>query len=532
MRERPFGLLALTGGKGSKSMEHSIRVQGRSLSRRRLLASAATAAAAGLVPRWAMAEDATADLAADPRRPQFHLLPAKNWMNDPNGPVYFNGKYHMFCQFNPLAAVWGDMSWYHSESPDMLHWTHLPLAMTPTPDSPDSFGCFSGSAIKVGKRVYQVYTGTKLSSKELATIRDGEDKIQESQCIAWSDDPALVKWTKLPEPIVPLPPPGMKITGFRDPSAWKQGDWYYMTVGSGESEVGGCVLLYRSKKLDDPKAWEYLHKLTSGNWNGKKTANPCDDGEMWECPDFFALDGGHVLIYSTLGKVIWESGHLDEATMTFTKKKTGELDLGAFYAPKTQLDAKGRRILWGWIQEKRSDAEMKVAGWSGMMSLPRVLSLDKDGTLRIKALPEAVVLRAGLLPPQETYAGLARMIPNAAGEILCVGSRSGTMEFRMHFASSELLQATYTPEAHKFVVDGKEIALESGDIPSLHAYVDGSVIELIISERIGYTKRFYYPGSTAPDIRVLALGATDVKLTGWKISPISKDRLTTPKFTI
>ena len=73
---------------------------------------------------------------------------------------------------------------------------------------------------------------------------------------------------------------------------------------------------------------------------------------MWECPDFFALDGGHVLIYSTLGKVIWESGTLDEATMTFTKKKTGELDLGAFYAPKTQLDAEGRRILWGWIQEE------------------------------------------------------------------------------------------------------------------------------------------------------------------------------------
>jgi beta-fructofuranosidase len=479
-----------------------------------------------------MAEDAAADLATDPRRPQFHLLPAKNWMNDPNGPVYFNGKYHMFCQFNPLAAVWGDMSWYHSESPDMLHWTHLPLAMTPTPDSPDSFGCFSGSAIKVGKRIYQVYTGTKLSSKELATIRDGEDKIQESQCIAWSDDPALVKWTKLPEPIIPLPPPGMKITGFRDPSAWKQGDWYYMTVGSGESEVGGCVLLYRSKKLDDPKAWEYLHKLTSGTWNGKKTANPCDDGEMWECPDFFALDGGHVLIYSTLGKVIWESGHLDEATMTFTKKKTGELDLGAFYAPKTQLDAKGRRILWGWIQEKRSDAEMKVAGWSGMMSLPRVLSRDKDGTLRIKVLPETARLRAEELPHRESRAGLLKIIPRSTGEVLCTGTRSGRILFKMSNGDKELLSAAYSPETHSFVVDGKSIMLGPADEPSLHAYVDGSVIELIVSERIGYTKRFYYSGVNAPDIEVSADVTRDVELNGWKISPISKDRLTTPKFTI
>src|ERR1700721_1299328 len=93
-------------------------------------------------------------LAADPMRPQFHLLPARNWMNDPNGPIYFNGRYHMFFQYNPFAAVWGDMSWNHAVSSDMLHWSHLPLALTPTPDSPDAYGCFSGSAIQVGKRVY------------------------------------------------------------------------------------------------------------------------------------------------------------------------------------------------------------------------------------------------------------------------------------------------------------------------------------------------------------------------------------------
>ena len=58
-------------------------------------------------------------------------------MNDPNGPIFFNGKYHMFFQYNPHAAVWGDMSWYHSVSPDMLHWTHLPLALEPTPGGPD-----------------------------------------------------------------------------------------------------------------------------------------------------------------------------------------------------------------------------------------------------------------------------------------------------------------------------------------------------------------------------------------------------------
>src|SRR5580700_9468667 len=114
-------------------------------------------------------------LAADPLRPQFHLLPAKNWMNDPNGPIYFNGHYHLFFQYNPLAAMWGNMSWNHAVSDDMLHWKHLPVAFTPTPGGPDSFGCFSGSAIAVGTRVYMVYTG--------AAIPDGSNKAQESQCL-------------------------------------------------------------------------------------------------------------------------------------------------------------------------------------------------------------------------------------------------------------------------------------------------------------------------------------------------------------
>jgi beta-fructofuranosidase len=508
----------------------------RKVTRREFLASAAAMAACAALPGAAMAQSGDTELEArlanDPLRPQFHLLPAKNWMNDPNGPIYFNGKYHMFFQYNPLAAVWGDMSWNHAMSPDMLHWTHLPVAMTPTPvsenpNSPDSFGVFSGSALRVEKRVYQVYTGTKMSSHELATIRDGADNIQESQCLAYSDDPKLVKWTKLPEPIIPMPPPGIQITGFRDPSAWKQGDWYYMTVGAGEAKVGGCVLLYRSKNVEDAKSWEYLHKLTSGKWNGKKTANPCDDGEMWECPDFFALDGGHVLIYSTLGKVIWESGKLDIATMKFEKQKTGELDLGAFYAPKTQLDAQGRRILWGWIQEKRTDVEMKAAGWSGMMSLPRVLNLDKDGTLRVRVLPQTVALRAGIVPQQESRSGILKTLRAASGEVMCSGIKGKSYEFSLAHGETEVLRVSYSGKKHTFTADGKEIVLGPSDSPTLHAYVDGSVVELIAGERIGYTKRFYYPDATAPDVKVSANG-DGAKMSAWKILPISPNRLTTP----
>lgn len=449
-------------------------------------------------------------------------------MNDPNGPIYFNDYYHMFFQYNPLGPTWGDMSWYHSISPDMLHWSHLPLAITPTPGSPDAFGCFSGSAIQVGKRVYVVYTATKESTHELATIRDGEDKIQESQCLAWSDDPKLVSWTKDSTPIIPLPPEGMKITGFRDPSAWKQGEWYYMTVGSGEAKVGGCVLLYRSKDL---KSWEYLHKLASGIWNGKPTANPCDDGEMWECPEFFALDGGHVLIYSTLGKVFWQSGTLDEATMTFKGLKTGLLDLDAFYAPKTQLDALGRRILWGWIPERRSEAAMRRAGWSGMMSLPRVMNLDRDGTLRLRILPQAKSLRSSELTSSRSDDTTTVTLPHANGEVICSGERGADLTFSISNGSTELMHLHYLAGKHAMLADGKEIVLQPGDMPTLHMFIDESVIELMVSERIGYTRRFYHEQSTAPDIQVRVQGA-GTKTHAWRTSAISDNRLTLPARTI
>lgn len=526
----------ITCAERSEAEETVMLKEMNSVNRREFLATFAVAAASCIWTRRLLSQtgDGTnleANLAADPERPQFHLLPARNWMNDPNGPIYFNGMYHMFFQYNPVAPVWGNMSWNHAISPDMLHWKHLPLAFTPTPDSPDSFGCFSGSAIAVGQRVFAIYTGTRHSSADKATIRDGTNNIQESQCLAWSDDPQLVHWTKDPaNPVIAAPPAALDITGFRDPSAWKHGDWYYLTVGSGVAKVGGCVLLYRSKDL---KNWEYLHELIGGEWNGAATPNPCDDGQMWECPEFFALDGRHVLIYSTLGKVFWESGVLDQATMKFTSQKKGLLDLDAFYAPKTQVDEPGQRVLWGWIPERRSDAAMRRAGWSGMMSLPRKLSLDRDGTLRMQILPQTATLRAGLVPAARSRAGALRILSGACGEVQCEVPGRRDFTFTLTTDTEELLRVSYLASTHTFSADGKEIALKAEDEPTLDAFVDGSVIELIIGQRIGYTKRFYFSDKTAPNVRALLVDSDGAgMLDAWQIRPISTNRLTTPAATV
>src|ERR1041385_4095249 len=93
--------------------------------RRTFLQLSTAAALSTLCPRTQGEDSALCRrLASDPLRPQYHLLPAHNWMNDPNGPIFFHGRYHMFYQYNPKAAVWGNMNWAHATSPDMIHWRH------------------------------------------------------------------------------------------------------------------------------------------------------------------------------------------------------------------------------------------------------------------------------------------------------------------------------------------------------------------------------------------------------------------------
>src|SRR5246127_3091475 len=139
--------------------------------------------AAALAPAWTRLSplsakpDTTAlfrKLASDPLRPQYHLLPAANWMNDPNGPIFFRGHYHMFYQYNPNGAFWGTMHWAHATSPDMIHWQHEPIALAPTPGGYDRDGVFSGSAVLDGNTPNLIYTGVlPAASPSEITLDDG-----------------------------------------------------------------------------------------------------------------------------------------------------------------------------------------------------------------------------------------------------------------------------------------------------------------------------------------------------------------------
>ncbi len=241
------------------------------LNRRRFLGHLGSSAVAATLARCvfgvALTDVNQSDPAHDPLRPEYHLLPPHNWMNDPNGPIWWKGKYHLFYQLNPHAAVWGDMHWGHAVSTDMVHWHHQPIALAPTPGGPDSEGCFSGSAVVMDGVPTFIYTGVQNAPPESVTLRDGNDKLRETQLLATAQDDNLLHWKKLEDPIIASPPSGMAVTGFRDPCLWRESGTWYLGLGSGERGKGGCVLLYRSQDL---RHWTYLHKLAEGKPNGQR----------------------------------------------------------------------------------------------------------------------------------------------------------------------------------------------------------------------------------------------------------------------
>ena len=497
--------------------------------RRNFLKSGAAAAALlAARGRVSFAAPDAGEIAHDPLRPEFHLMPQHNWMNDPNGPIWWKGQYHLFYQLNPHAAVWGDMHWGHAVSPDMIHWKHEAIALAPTPRGADSEGCFSGSAVVYEGKPTFIYTGVQNAPADQVTIRDGNDKLRETQMLAVAEDDKLLRWKKDLKPVIATPPAGMMVTGFRDPCPWREGDTWYLGIGSGEREVGGCVLLYRSKDL---RHWEYLHKLAQGKPNGKVAANPCDSGEMWECPDFFAVDGHHVLLYSTENKVFWTTGEYDTKKHLYFPLKSGVLDHdAAYYAPKSFVAPDERRILWGWLREMRPEAQFSAAGWSGAMSLPRVLGVNHDGYLEMKPAAECEKLRGEAASAHVTASEPLRIKLDVLRREVRIPLGTSASKFNVKLMTDEA-------KAWELAVDvagGKatcgEVSVPIPQTPwtddSIRIFLDASVIETFVVGREALTSRVYNvaPGKTEMQIEVVEGEGLTVK--HWPLEAISRDRLT------
>ena len=322
-------------------------------------------------------------------RPAFHLSARVGWMNDPNGFGFYQGKYHLFYQYNPYHTHWGPMHWAHAVSEDLLNWETLPAALAPDEEY-DRNGCFSGSAAETadGKHLL-MYTGVRIEEYE-----DGSREEFQTQCLAVGDGVDYEKYAGNPVLSGKDLPEGAYLRDFRDPRIWRREDGSYRSVvGSRPADGSGQILLYGSENGFD---WSFM-KVLAENRNRY--------GKMWECPDFFFLDGKGVLMVSPQdmlrveGKFHSGSGNLciigdwDHETETFTEEHVQVIDDGVdYYAMQTACAPDGRRIMIAWMQNWDTQEHALNEKWFGQMSLPREISV-RNGRLIQQPVREIEKLR-------------------------------------------------------------------------------------------------------------------------------------------
>lgn len=446
-------------------------------------------------PEFSSPEEAYAVLIpraeADRHRPRYHFLPPAGWMNDPNGTVFHKGLYHLFYQHNPYSGVWVTAQhWGHAVSRELVHWEHWPIALAPTGEGPDHLGVWSGSVVMEGETAYAFYTGVR----------------PEKQCLAISTD-GLRTWEKYAgNPIISAPPEGSGVTEFRDPHVWRESDGWYMAIGT----VGDVprALLYRSGNLLE---WEYLGPLLEG---GKE-----ETGQMWECPDFFALGGRQVLLVTAEVRTTWYVVG-DWRERRFAVERWGKMDWGpSFVAARTLGDDRGRRIIFGWAPEMRPAEALEAAGWGSCMSLPRVLSLNERGEVVAEPVPELLALRgehwegAGEGECVEVVAEL-----EGAGAVLVRRSPSGEEETAVRWdpaagmVSLDLERSSLDPATTKGGY-AAPVRVAPGEALRLRAFVDRSIIEVFAQRQVCLTGRMYPTREDAVGVRLEGEG----KVEGWEM---------------
>ena len=321
----------------------------------------------------------------DGRRPLWHFTPEENWLNDPNGFSFYGGRYHLFYQHNPYGTDWGHMSWGHAVSDDLLTWEHLPLALVR--DRPyDEEGVFSGSAIELGGRHIVYYTGVA------GPERNGE----QAQCLAFSDDG--IHYAKSGgNPILRGDGLSADRKDFRDPKVWAEGNTLRMLAATKDS-LGGKINIYEAD-INRPADFALTGEIRREG-----------TGYMWECPDYFTLDGMGFLLFSAMGVGLKKG--LDQDNLSYIsrlkeKNLAGRLiadppermDWGTdFYAPQSMNGPGGKRIVIGWL---RMEEPLPGCQWTGMMSLPREAFL-REGEIHYRPVLSPSSARTAETPLSQT----------------------------------------------------------------------------------------------------------------------------------
>ncbi|MFN8654376.1 MAG: glycoside hydrolase family 32 protein [Gemmatimonadales bacterium] len=450
-------------------------------------------------------------------RPALHFTPARNFMNDPNGLVYYQGEYHLFYQYNPFGQVWGHMSWAHAVSRDLLTWTHLPVALREA----DGIMIFSGSAVVDRHNTSGFCTARQGDSSCLVAIYTGHGLGKQTQNLAYSNDRGRT-WTRYRgNPVIDL-----GLENFRDPKViWHEPTrrWVMVTVLADQHKVR----LFGSRDLTH---WETLSDF------GPAAAT----GGVWECPDLFELP-----VEGEPGKTRWvldvdinPGGYAggsggqyfvgDFDGTRFVNDNPDSLTLWVdygkdFYATTSYSDipaSDGRRIWIGWISNWEYANEEPTVAWRGGQSMPREVTLRRtpDG-LRLVQRPVRE-LAARRSRTALTIAGPTRL-PGAAEFSLQVPR--GTWReagLRLFNARGEAVTLGVTSEPLAVFVDRSRARVGEtsgkyggrhggairwpGDTLTLRVLYDRSVVEIFVNDGEQVVTERFYP--TAPLTSVAPLG--------------------------
>lgn len=307
---------------------------------------------------------------------KIHFKAPNCWINDPNGFIWYKGWYHLFYQCFPYSAHWGRMHWGHAVSKDLVNWEEKGIALFPS-KTDDRSGCFSGSAIEYKDKMYIYYTGVNYTEEDPENINCCiNDTFTAAQLMITSEDG--MKFDNITDKKTVIPPIEDKKIGdknhTRDPKVWRGKDAWYMVLGS-TVDKNGRLLFYKSSGL---KTWQYLNYCEKYGF-----------GWMWECPDFFEIDGKGVTIFSPMGFFNDGNGYDSVAVCMLSSfdENTGKMELSEdyqlfdygidLYAPQSTTDKDGNRVVIAWARMPEAIITEK-GEWCGMMCIPRIVDVKNN----------------------------------------------------------------------------------------------------------------------------------------------------------
>lgn len=436
---------------------------------------------------------------ADPYRLHYHMMPPVGLLNDPNGFVFYQGHYHMFYQWNPFATKHGAKFWGHYMSVDLVHWNSAPIALAPD-QWYDKDGCYSGSAVVYGDKLYLFYTGN---------VKNEQGNREAYQCLAVSDNG--VDFCKK-GPIIHVP--DGYTAHFRDPKVfYREGQWN-MVIGAQNSQEQGEVVLYTSSDLEN---WKFRGAIA-----GSHKSELGEFGYMWECPDLFRLNDRDILVFSPQGlepdgykyNNIFQSGYLsgwvDYSNYHFNHDAFQEMDRGFdFYAPQTTDDSTGRRLLFGWMGNAEAEEGQHPTvknNWIHALTLPRYLEW-KGGKLLQHPVKELKLLRLNKVSHRNVQlkdqkADLDQIHGNVM-ELKIAIRESSAKTFSITLGESKLTYnqntSTFSFQRRCFNKDEFESRhCHLNELRNIQLYKDTSSLEIFINqgEEVFTSRIFDKPGET------------------------------------